>query len=75
MHIWAKKAHNPHDKQGSRQGAVGGSALVYTHIYTDLENRVLTTVYIVVCTRRLDRFVITKDDIFTLYLNIIYFMG
>jgi len=75
MPIWAKKAHNPHDKQGSRQGAVGGSALVYTHIYTDLENRVLTTVYIVVCTRRLDRFVITKDDIFTLYLNIIYFMG
>ena len=75
MHIWAKKAHNPHDKQQGRPGPVGGSSLVYTHIYTDQENRVLTTMYIVVYTRSLDRFVITKDDIFTLYLNIIYFRG
>jgi len=59
VRIWAKNTHHPHDKWVGRQEPVGGIALVYTQVYTDLENRVLTTMYIVEYTRWLGEFVIT----------------
>jgi len=45
------------------------------NIYTDLKNRLLTTLYTVLDTQGLGIFVITKHGIIALYFHKIYFRG
>ena len=54
---------------------MGVAWIVYMEVYTDLENRVLTTTYTVGYTRYLGVFVITISGIYVHVMHIIYYRG